>query len=553
MFSSLTFNGAATLNLTASDQTSALFTQALTTSANGKVTINLTTPAGGWNLGNYNLIGYSTLGGQGLAGFEKGTIPNLGVRQSASLSDTGGFIALTIGGNLPVWTGAQNGNWTTGTIGGVSNWKLQSGGAATDFITGDTVLFNDSATGSTLVNISTANVSPTSTTFDNSSLNYTVSSTGGFGIASGTLVKNGTGTVSLAAPNTYAGGTTLNAGTLNLNHTSAIGTGPLIINGGRIDNTSGAAVTLSTNNAQSWNADFEFGGTNNLNLGTGAVTLVANRTITTSGAAALTLGGVVSGTGFGITKAGSGELVLAGANSYTGATNVSGGDLTVTSSINAPNAANIGQISVGTTTENAIMRIVGGTINASKTAAPGIVVGNASGGAGVLIMDGGSINAASELWVGSPSGGSGSMTVNAGTVTTGSWLPVGRDGSGTLNVKGGSVTVNSQNFSLGSFSGANGDVNLSGGTTSTISTAANQGIFIVGEGGTGVLTVSGSAALNVSGALGVQTARGASGKWLREFEWRYDHLAGSYEGCGDMVSSASMAEPCVLRLRTPRS
>ncbi|RYD70858.1 MAG: PEP-CTERM sorting domain-containing protein, partial [Verrucomicrobiaceae bacterium] len=356
-----------------------------------------------------------------------------------------------------------------------------------------------------------ANLTPTSTTFDNSTLDYTISSTDGFGIAGGTLVKNGSRSVTLAAPSSYAGGTTLNAGTLNLNHASAIGTGTLIINGGSIDNTSESAVILSTNNAQSWNADFEFRGTNDLNLGAGVVTLNANRIVTTNGSADLTVGGNIKGTGFGITKAGPGELVLAGANSYTGMTVVSGGTLTVTGSINAPNTANIGQISVGTTFENAVMRIVGGTVNASKSAAPGMVVGNAPGGAGVLLMEGGLLNAPGEVWVGSPLGGSGSMTVNAGSVTSGSWIPVGRNGSGTLNVNGGSVTVNGQNFSLGSFGGANGDVNLTGGTTTTTSTAANQGIFIVGEGGTGVLTVSGSAALNLSGALGVQLARGGTG------------------------------------------
>ena len=36
----------------------------------------------------------------------------------------------------------------------------------------------------------------------------------------------------------------------------------------KIDNTSGADLTLSTNNAQAWNNDFNFLGTDNLNLGT---------------------------------------------------------------------------------------------------------------------------------------------------------------------------------------------------------------------------------------------------------------------------------------------
>ena len=33
----------------------------------------------------------------------------------------------------------------------------------------------------------------------------------------------------------------------------------------------GGALTLANNNAQNWNGDFTFAGTNNLNLGTGTV------------------------------------------------------------------------------------------------------------------------------------------------------------------------------------------------------------------------------------------------------------------------------------------
>ncbi|MDB6170915.1 MAG: sorting protein [Chthoniobacteraceae bacterium] len=505
----LTFNGASTLNLVSLEQTPSLITQTLTTSANGKVTINVTNPTGSWSLGNYNLISYSTLGGQALAGFQKGTVPGLGARQAASIIDAGGFIALAIGGDLPVWTGAQNGEWTTNAIGGASNWRLFLGGTPTDFLTGDTVLFDDSATGTTNVNISTADVSPTSTTFDNSTRNYVVTSTGGFGIVSGSLVKNGSGSVTLATRNTYAGGTTLKAGTLVLNHPSAIGTGTLTINGGTIDNLSAAPLVLSTNNTQVWNGDFSFAGSNDLNLGTGPVSLTGNRIIATDGSAALTVGGVISGIGFGITKAGAGTLVFSGANSYTGATDVSAGTLTVTGAINAANTANVGQVTVGAGFENAVMRIAGGTVNASKTASPSVIVGNS--GPGALFMESGTLAAASELWVGAPAGAYGAMTVNGGSVTVGSWAAIGRNGAGILKVNGGTLTVTGQNFTLGSFAGANGNLTLTGGTTATTSTAANQGIVIVGEGGTGVLNISGTAALNVSGALGVQVARNAGG------------------------------------------
>ncbi|MCU0358022.1 MAG: hypothetical protein MUE95_10615, partial [Cyclobacteriaceae bacterium] len=94
------------------------------------------------------------------------------------------------------------------------------------------------------------------------------------------LIKQGAGTYASSGTSTYSGGTTLTSGRLHINSTSAIGSGTLIINGGALDNSSGGPITLSANNAQNWNADFSFDGSNNLNLGTGAVTITANTEVT---------------------------------------------------------------------------------------------------------------------------------------------------------------------------------------------------------------------------------------------------------------------------------
>jgi hypothetical protein len=50
-----------------------------------------------------------------------------------------------------------------------------------------------------------------------------------------------------------------------------------------------------------------------LNLGSGVVTLGATRQVTVT-ANTLTVGGVISGTSYGLTKTGNGTLVLGGAN-----------------------------------------------------------------------------------------------------------------------------------------------------------------------------------------------------------------------------------------------
>lgn len=142
------------------------------------------------------------------------------------------------------------------------------------------------------------------------------------------LNMNGAGTLILAGSNTYTGGTTLTSGQLNLNTAAAIGPGTLTINGGTLGNSSGGAIALANNNPQTWGGDFTFAGPNDLNLGTGAVTLTGSRQVTVS-AGSLTVGGVIGdgGGGFGLTKAGPGTLTLGGNNSYTGTTSVTGGTL----------------------------------------------------------------------------------------------------------------------------------------------------------------------------------------------------------------------------------
>ncbi len=133
-------------------------------------------------------------------------------------------------------------------------------------------------------------------------------------------------------------GWNLKLGTLNINTATALAGGTFAIgdttgsSAVTINNTSAGALTLSTNNVQMWNQDFTFTGTQDLNLGTGAVTLSATRQVTTT-AGTLTVGGNIGGGAVGITKAGGGTLSLSGSSSYTDVTTVSGGKLEVKGSL----------------------------------------------------------------------------------------------------------------------------------------------------------------------------------------------------------------------------
>ncbi|MEO0016882.1 MAG: hypothetical protein RLZZ522_165, partial [Verrucomicrobiota bacterium] len=167
------------------------------------------------------------------------------------------------------------------------------------------------------------------------------------------ITKSGHGKLALAGANTHSGGTSLNAGTLYVNHAKALGTGALTITGGTLDSNSVDTITNSNNNAQNWNGDFTFHGTKNLSLGTGAVTLGGNRVVT-SNYNILTVSGVI-GDGantYSLTKAGAGTLALAEANTYKGGTILNAGVL----AINHAQALSTGELTIN-----------GGTLDNSTT------------------------------------------------------------------------------------------------------------------------------------------------------------------------------------------
>ena len=157
---------------------------------------------------------------------------------------------------------------------------------------------------------------------------------------SSSLNITGPGTVELASTaNNFTGGTTLDGAQVNLDSATALGNGPLTILGGAIANTSGAAMTLSGVTAQYWNGSFTFAGSNDLNLGTGNVTLGASLTVTVS-SNRLTVNGPIgdNGQGYGLTKAGTGTLALGGSSGYSGGTTINAGTLELDANAAAQNS-----------------------------------------------------------------------------------------------------------------------------------------------------------------------------------------------------------------------
>jgi len=462
----LAFAGLGTITVNEANTTKGLALTTFTTANDGlgKITINATNSSAWANGSTYDLITFTSITG-GLTDFTKGTITGISGRQNAALGLSGTAVTLTVTGDNPVWTGVGSQTWTTAATNdntGPNAWALKTAHTATNFWVGDVVEFNDTydlGSGPTAVTNSTVTitggVAPSSTTFNNSSVNYTVNSSDSTGITAGSLTKSGTGSVTINTANTYSGGTTLNDGTLNLGNAAAIGTGALTIAGGTLDNTSGSAMTLSSNNAQNWNGSFAFTGTNNLNMGTGAVTLGASPTVTVNGGT-LTVGGAIGGL-FALTKAGAGTLTLSGASSYSGGTTLNAGTL----NINNASAIGTGALTIagGTTLDNTSgSAITLSTNNAQNWNGDFTFTGtnNLNMGTGAVTLN-----------------ASPTVTVNAGTLAVGGIsgsFALTKAGAGTLTISGastysGGTTVNAgtlvfdNNSALGT-----GTATLIGGT-----------------------------------------------------------------------------------------
>ncbi len=502
---------AATASTTKINVTSSLIT------GTGNITINGTNTVGYWDPGTFSVISYA--GSPDTTKFVAGTFGGLGARQSATVNTaTAGLISINIGGNRAVWNGTGDTNWDPANV--TNNWKLSSNSAATNFVTNDAVVFDDSAAGPNTVNLA-ANVSPANVIFNNTVAKpYTIQ--GGFAIANSTtpavtpfVVMNGTGTVTIANANTYTGGTVENAGTLILNNNSAIGTGALTINGGTIGTTS-AGTTLA--NAMNLNSDISVDATNNLTLN-GTTTLGGSgttRTITVS-AGTLGIGPITTNTGYGLTVAGPGTLLMNATNTtnstISGPLTVSAGStLNITRNFTATGLAGTGTIAAGpsasatrtlvinatgnntfggslvdggaqrlsvqlggdgvshgsltlpgaytysgqTLASNGVMNISGSIIPAQTTGNPNpfLQVGLGFGTqAAMNVLPGANIVGINELWIGPTAGDYGVMNMSGGTVTTGSWMVVGRGGRGLLNMTGGTLNANGAPMTIGTVNG----------------------------------------------------------------------------------------------------
>lgn len=328
----------------------------------------------------FHLIQYASLSGDpttitlgtlpaGTPPFE-GYITNNTAASSIDLVITSGFIPT----GVTVWSGSVNTNWDLTT----ANWTLF--GSPTTYANGDLVQFDDTATGSTTVNLATG-VNPASMTISNNLKTYTFDGPGGI-VGSAAVIKSGTNTAVLANTgiNTFSGGITINSGTLQ----------------------------------------FGTGGTAG-NLPATPQPIVDNGTLVLNSTNSVTVEGTVTGSG-GVIQSGAGVVSLAVSNSYSGPTVVNSGSLMVD-----------GYIAGGGTVSNAPGSTLGGigTILTGQVNADGVVDPGDVGGIGTLTVSNLTLYAGAEP----------TFDLNNNNTTAGGQVNDLIAASGNLTASGNTITV----------------------------------------------------------------------------------------------------------------
>ncbi|MEI7773194.1 MAG: autotransporter-associated beta strand repeat-containing protein, partial [Verrucomicrobiota bacterium] len=325
-------------------------------------------------------------------------------------------------------------------------------------------------------------------------------------IGAGQILSSGSATLTLSGANSFSGGVKLSSGTLKLANATALGTGTFSITGGAL--AADSDVALTSNNPILLGGSLAYQGSASLSLGKGAITLSVAPSINVA-SGSLKIGGNLTGT-YPLTKSGAGTLILAGTNTYTGATTVYAGTLVFIGANSMPSASTITTVGTG------VIRLQGGakatnfigSSNLSLASDADSTIGNGSVTtgtlSGILTGDGGLTKA-----------GAGAITLSGANSFTGKTVI----SSGTLLVNSLNSVLNGLTTSnLGApMTAANGTIdlgNLSSTATLTIGGAGfttDRILNLAGTTGGGQINLIGTGTVKFTSDL---TATGAGSKTL---------------------------------------
>ncbi|HAK2161455.1 TPA: fibronectin-binding autotransporter adhesin ShdA [Salmonella enterica] len=330
----------------------------------------------------------------------------------------------------------------------------------------------------------------------------------------GQIVKSGSDELIVTGDNNYSGGTTISGGTLTADHADSLGTGTIANSGvlqvgeGELENTlsgSGSLVktgtgelTLSGDNTYSGGTTIS-GGTLTADhadsLGTGTI---ANSGVLQVGEGELE--NTLSGTGS-LVKTGTGELTLSGDNSYSGGTTITGGTLTAdhADSLGSGDIDNSGVLQVG---EGELENTLSGTGSLVKTGTGELTLSGDNTYSGGTTITGGTLTADH------------ADSLGTGAIANSGVLQVGEgEMENTLSGTGSLVKTGTGELTLSGDNTYSGGTTISGGTLTAdhadslgTGTIANSGVLQVGEGelentlsGAGLLVKTGTGELTLSG------------------------------------------------------
>ncbi|EAA2670024.1 autotransporter outer membrane beta-barrel domain-containing protein [Salmonella enterica subsp. enterica serovar Kentucky] len=298
---------------------------------------------------------------------------------------------------------------------------------------------------------------------------------------SGQVVKSGDETLTLSGANSYTGGTTISGGTLVATNVEALGSGDVTDNavlelntGGDFTNAisgSGQVVksgdkTLTLSGANSYTGGTTISGgtlvaSNVEALGTGDVTDNATLELNTGG----DFDNAISGSGQ-VVKSGDKTLTLSGANSYSGATTISGGTLVAT---------NVDALGSGDVTDDATLELnTGGTFDNAISGSGQVV----KSGDETLTLSGTNTYSGGTLISGGTLVASNVEALGTGDVTNDAVLELNTGGTFDNAISGSGQVVKSGDKML-TLSGAN---SYSGGTLISDGTLVASNVEALGSG-----------------------------------------------------------------------